>query len=72
MYQASAAVRRLSGGQRAKQLVARPKDLIDLSLGDPDFGSPLDVREAGKAAIDQGYLAYAPAMGDPEPPPGGG
>jgi aspartate/methionine/tyrosine aminotransferase len=66
MFQASAAVRRLSGGQRAKQLVAKPKDLIDLSIGDPDFGSPPDVRAAGKAAIDQGYIGYAPAMGDPE------
>ncbi|SRR6266511_2044077 len=66
MFQASAAVRRLGGGQRARQLIAKPKDLIDLSVGDPDFGSPADVREAGKAAIDQGYVYYAPAMGDPE------
>jgi aspartate aminotransferase len=63
MVQPSEAVRRLSRGQRARQLSAKPKDLIDLSVGDPDFGSPPDVREAAKSAIDAGFLSYAPAMG---------
>jgi aspartate aminotransferase len=66
MYGPSEIVRKLSGGERARQIAAKPVDLIDLSVGDPDFGSPPNVRSAAKAAVDEGYVYYAPAMGDPE------
>lgn len=66
MYGPSEMVRKLSTGERARQIGSKPADLIDLSVGDPDFGSPQNVRAAAKAAVDQGYVYYAPAMGDPE------
>lgn len=66
MFKQSAMVDRLSAGERARQLASKPADLIDLSVGDPDFGSPKDVREAARAAIADGYVHYAPAMGDAE------
>lgn len=66
MFRQSAMVERLSSGERARQLANKPADLIDLGVGDPDFGSPPNVRRAAQAAVDEGYVHYAPAMGDPQ------
>lgn len=65
MFKPSAMVERLSGGERARQLASKPPGLIDLSVGDPDFGTPSSVRAAGQAAIAEGFVHYAPTMGDP-------
>lgn len=40
-----------------------PKDVISLSVGEPDFETPDFVREAGKRAIDEGITHYSPATG---------
>lgn len=38
-------------------------DVISLSLGEPDFGTPKHIQEAGKKAIDEGYSHYTPVPG---------
>lgn len=38
-------------------------DVISLSLGEPDFGTPKHIQEAGKQAIDDGYSHYTPVPG---------
>lgn len=41
-------------------------DVIDLSVGEPDFTTPANIIEAGKEAIDAGHTGYAPATGIPD------
>jgi aspartate aminotransferase len=48
---------------RAKRMIAEGHDVINLSVGEPDFDSPAAVREAGKALIDSGGVRYTPAGG---------
>ena len=40
--------------------------MIGLSAGEPDFDTPLHIREAGKAAIDAGHTRYTAVDGIPE------
>lgn len=49
--------------QRAKALKAEGRAIIDLGAGEPDFDTPAFIREAGKAAIDQGHTHYTPTEG---------
>ncbi|MFG6079574.1 pyridoxal phosphate-dependent aminotransferase [Paracoccus litorisediminis] len=51
---------------RARELAAEGRDIISLSAGEPDFDTPEHIREAGKAAIDQGYTRYTAVDGIPE------
>ena len=50
----------------AAELEADGIDVVDLSVGEPDFPTPENVVEAGKRAIDEGYTGYAPSDGIPE------
>ncbi len=43
--------------------LALPKDVIRLSVGEPDFDTPDFIREAAKKAIDDGFTHYSPASG---------
>ena len=45
--------------------VARGDDVIVLSVGDPDFDTPLRIREAAKSSLDAGHTHYADVMGKP-------
>lgn len=47
-------------------LRAEGKDIIDLSLGEPDFPTPAHIIQAAKDAMDQGYTKYPPVAGFPE------
>lgn len=47
----------------ARELKAQGKDIISLSLGEPDFNTPDFVKEAAKKAIDQNYSTYTPVDG---------
>ena len=47
----------------ARELKASGKDIIDLSLGEPDFDTPDFIRGAAKKAIDDGYTHYTPVSG---------
>ena len=43
--------------------LALPKDVIRLSVGEPDFDTPDFIRDAAKRAIDEGFTHYTPASG---------
>jgi aspartate aminotransferase len=50
----------------SRELRASGKDIIDLSLGEPDFDTPQHIKDAAKKAIDEGYTKYTPVPGYPE------
>ena len=50
----------------ASQLEADGVDVVDLSVGEPDFPTPEPIVEAGKAAMDAGHTGYTPSNGIPE------
>ena len=47
----------------ARELKAQGKDIISLSLGEPDFNTPDFIKEAAKKAIDENYSTYSPVDG---------
>ena len=47
----------------ARELKAQGKDIISLSLGEPDFNTPEFIKEAAKKAIDENYSTYTPVEG---------
>ena len=47
----------------ARELKAQGKDIISLSLGEPDFNTPDFIKEAAKKAIDENYSTYTPVEG---------
>ncbi|HEY3997273.1 MAG TPA: pyridoxal phosphate-dependent aminotransferase [Candidatus Xenobia bacterium] len=52
-----------SGIRRAFDVASRLHDVISLGLGEPDFAPPEHVKEAAKAAIDQGFHRYTANAG---------
>lgn len=50
----------------ARDLKAAGKEVISLSLGEPDFDTPDHIKEAAKKALDDGYTKYTPVPGLPE------
>jgi aspartate aminotransferase len=52
--------------QKARALKAEGKDVISLSLGEPDFDTPEHIKEAAKRAMDKGFTKYPPVGGIPE------
>jgi aspartate aminotransferase len=51
---------------RARALEATGRDVIHLEIGEPDFDTPANIREAAKRALDAGRTHYAPYPGIPE------
>jgi aspartate aminotransferase len=49
--------------QKARDLKAQGRDVISLSVGEPDFDTPDNVKRAAKAAIDRGETKYTPVSG---------
>ena len=49
--------------QLARELKAQGINVINLSLGEPDFNTPDHIKEAGKKAIDENYSHYTPVSG---------
>lgn len=47
----------------AREMTQRGIDVINLSLGEPDFEAPLHIRAAAKDAIDEGHSHYPPVPG---------
>jgi aspartate aminotransferase len=47
------------------ELEADGVDVVDLSVGEPDFATPENIVQAGKDAIDAGHTGYAPSNGIP-------
>jgi aspartate aminotransferase len=50
----------------SRELVAEGKDVINLSIGEPDFDTPQFIKDAAKKAIDDNYTHYTPVPGYPE------
>lgn len=48
---------------KARELKAQGKDVISLSIGEPDFNTPDEVKEAAKKAIDDNFTHYPPVPG---------
>jgi aspartate aminotransferase len=49
-----------------RELRAKGIDVIDLSLGEPDFDTPQHIKEAAKKAIDENWSHYPPVAGYPD------
>ena len=47
----------------ARELKSQGKDIISLSLGEPDFNTPDFIKKAAKKAIDENYSTYSPVDG---------
>ncbi|WP_048151559.1 aminotransferase class I/II-fold pyridoxal phosphate-dependent enzyme [Palaeococcus ferrophilus] len=48
------------------EMASKMKDVISLGIGEPDFDTPQNIKEAAKRAIDEGYTHYTPNAGIPE------
>jgi aspartate aminotransferase len=46
-----------------RELRAKGIDVIDLSLGEPDFDTPTHIKDAAKKAVDDNYSHYTPVAG---------
>lgn len=53
----------LAMAAKARELQAQGKDIISLSLGEPDFNTPDFIKEAAKKAIDENWSRYSPVDG---------
>ncbi|MBQ7634073.1 MAG: pyridoxal phosphate-dependent aminotransferase [Bacteroidaceae bacterium] len=51
--------------QKSAELKAQGIDIINLSVGEPDFDTPEHIRAAAKQAIDDGQTRYTPVPGIP-------
>ncbi|MCA0397420.1 MAG: pyridoxal phosphate-dependent aminotransferase [Bacteroidetes bacterium] len=49
-----------------RELRAKGFDVIDLSLGEPDFDTPAHIKEAAKKAVDDNWSHYPPVAGYPD------
>ncbi len=58
-----AASQTLAMSQKSSELRASGVDVINLSVGEPDFNTPLHIKEAAKKAIDDNYTHYPPVPG---------
>ena len=52
--------------KKARELRAKGKDVINLSLGEPDFDTPQHIKDAAIQAINDGKTKYPPVGGIPE------
>jgi aspartate aminotransferase len=53
----------LAMSQKSQELKAQGFDVINLSVGEPDFNTPDHIKEAAKQAIDQNFSFYTPVPG---------
>ena len=56
----------LAMSQKSSEMKAQGIDVINLSVGEPDFNTPDAIKEAAKKAIDENYSRYSPVPGYPE------
>lgn len=53
----------LAMSQRSNEMRQQGIDVINMSVGEPDFNTPEHIKEAGKRAIDENYSKYSPVPG---------
>lgn len=51
---------------KARALEAQGKHIVHLEIGEPDFDTPLNIIEAAKKALDDGFTHYGPSAGLPQ------
>lgn len=56
----------LAMSQKSNEMKAQGIDVINMSVGEPDYMTPDHIKEAGKKAIDDNYSKYSPVPGYPE------
>ena len=56
----------LAMSQRSSEMKAQGIDVINMSVGEPDFNTPDHIKKAAKQAIDDNYSRYSPVPGYPE------
>ena len=56
----------LAMSQKSSEMKAQGIDVINMSVGGPDFNTPDHIKEAAKKAIDENYSRYSPVPGYPE------
>ena len=56
----------LAMSQKSSEMKAQGIDVINMSVGEPDFNTPDHIKEAAKQAVDQNYSRYSPVPGYPE------
>lgn len=72
MEKLSARIRKLSDSQtmamnqKSRDLQSKGIDIINLSVGEPDFNTPPHVKDAAKKAIDDNFSFYSPVAGFPD------
>lgn len=53
----------LAMSQKSSEMKAQGIDVINMSVGEPDFNTPDHIKEAAKAAVDNNYSRYSPVPG---------
>ncbi len=53
----------LAMSQKSNELKAQGVDVINLSVGEPDFETPAHIKDAAKRAIDENFTFYTPVAG---------
>ena len=53
----------LAMSQKSNELKAQGVDVINMSVGEPDFDTPMHIKEAAKKAVDDNYSRYSPVPG---------
>lgn len=53
----------LAMSQKSGEMKAQGIDVINMSVGEPDFNTPDHIKEAAKKAIDENYSRYSPVPG---------
>ncbi|MEM7515143.1 MAG: aminotransferase class I/II-fold pyridoxal phosphate-dependent enzyme, partial [Bacteroidota bacterium] len=56
----------LALAQRVRELKAEGRDVIGLTLGEPDFDTPQHIKDAAAKALAEGHTSYPPVAGIPE------
>lgn len=56
----------LAMSQKSSEMKAQGIDVINMSVGEPDFNTPDAIKEAAKKAIDDNYSRYSPVPGYPD------
>ena len=56
----------LAMSQKSSEMKAQGIDVINLSVGEPDFNTPDHIKDAAKKAVDENYSRYSPVAGYPE------
>ena len=52
--------------QKSSEMKAQGIDVINMSVGEPDFNTPDHIKQAAKQAIDENYSRYSPVPGYPD------